>query len=64
METSYQRVAREQRERQAARLAKEEQRLKGERTRQRAQRAIAGARRRERAYEEWCTSDFPNQEGN
>lgn len=62
-ETRYQRVAREQAERQAARA----ERLKAERKEAAALlRPIGSARqrRRDKAYEAWCTSDFPNQEDN
>ena len=63
-ETRYQRITREQRERQAARAMRmDEERAKAA-TDARKRRRWANEARRERAYEDWCTSDFPNQPDN
>jgi hypothetical protein len=64
-ETRYQRIAREQAERQKARKerydAEQARYEKAMRAANRRYHQAARIRRRERAYEDWCTSDFPNQ---
>lgn len=63
-ETRYQRIAREQRERQEARMSREAQAAKDARITARVRARIARRRKTDRAYEDWCMSDFPNQSDN
>lgn len=63
-ETRYQRVAREQAGRQAIRKAKMEVEQKAKSRAIRKANKITKETRREQAYSDWATSDFPNQEGN
>ena len=57
METRYQRVAREQAERQAARAEREETRVKASRITARTRAKISRHGKRERAYLEYLVSD-------
>jgi hypothetical protein len=63
-ETRYQRVAREQAERQAVREKRFQAETRGRMREAAIQNRIARQVKHDRAYEDWCTSDFPNQGDN